>query len=140
MDHRDILLVQSSFAKVAPIADAAADMFYARLFEIAPQVKPMFKGDMQEQGKKLIATLGVAVKGLSNLESILPTVKQLARNHVEYGVRAEHYAPVGAALLWTLEKGLGDSFSQETKEAWTRAYAVLSDTMIEEASLIDGGT
>lgn len=139
MDLRDILLVQSSFANVVPISDAAADMFYARLFEIAPEVKPMFKGDMKGQGQKLMATLGVAVKGLSNLESILPTVKQLAQKHTEYGVLAEHYEPVGAALLWTLEQGLGDSFTEETKVAWAKAYSLLSTTMIEEAYPTVGG-
>src|SRR5215468_9152281 len=106
MTPTQIKLVQDSFAKVAPISEQAAALFYDRLFEIAPEVKPMFKGEMKEQGRKLMATLGVVVNGLTNLESILPSASALARKHVAYGVKAEHYGPVGIALMWTLECGL----------------------------------
>ncbi|OUD10517.1 hemin receptor [Marivivens niveibacter] len=133
MEDRQIDLVQSSFAKVVPIADTAAELFYARLFEIAPEVQPMFKGDMADQGKKLMTTLGVVVNSLRDLPKIVPVAQQLAVKHVDYGVTAEHYAPVGQALLDTLEKGLGDDFTPETKDAWVTAYTTLSGVMIDAA-------
>jgi len=126
-------LVQSSFAKVAPIAETAAGLFYGRLFDIAPEVNPLFRGDMKEQGRKLMTTLAVVVNGLKTPEIILPAAKALAVKHVGYGVSPEHYVPVGAALIWTLEQGLGDDFSPETRDAWTAAYTLLSGVMIEEA-------
>jgi hemoglobin-like flavoprotein len=125
--------VQASFAKVAPIADTAAGIFYSRLFEIAPEVKPLSRGDMTEQGRKLMRTLTVVVNGLGNLEAILPAASALAKNHVTYGVKASHYAPVGAALLWTLERGLGLDWTPEVQNAWSAAYATLSSFMINEA-------
>lgn len=125
--------IQESFAKVAPISEQAAALFYGRLFEIAPAVKPLFRGDMNEQGAKLMATLAVVVNGLSNLESILPAASALAKRHVGYGVRATDYAPVGAALLWTLERGLGEHWTPALAAAWTAAYTVLSDFMVGEA-------
>jgi nitric oxide dioxygenase len=85
----------------------AAALFYWRLFEIAPAVKPLFRGDMTEQGCKLMATLDVVVNSLGNLEAVLPAASALAKRHVDYGVKAADYTPVGAALLWTLEQGLG---------------------------------
>lgn len=133
MTPRDIDLVQSSFAKVVPIADTAAKLFYGRLFEIAPEVKPLFKGDMAEQGRKLMTTLAVVVNGLRNLEAVLPAAKALAVKHVAYGVKPEHYQPVGEALIWTLEQGLGEAFTPETKNAWLAAYGALSGVMIAEA-------
>ena len=126
-------LVQSSFAKVAPIAEVAAELFYGRLFEIAPEVKPLFHGDMKEQGRKLMTTLGVVVSGLKDLETILPAAKALAVKHVGYGVAAAHYKPVGEALIWTLEKGLGEGFTPKVKDAWLSAYGALSGVMIAEA-------
>ncbi|GGF45885.1 hemoglobin [Azorhizobium oxalatiphilum] len=133
MTPSQVELVQSSFAKVVPIADTAAGLFYGRLFEIAPEVKPLFKGDIAEQGKKLMATLAVVVNGLTRLEAIVPAAQVLARRHVAYGVREEHYAPVGAALLWTLEQGLGPDFTPEVKAAWAEAYTLLSGVMIAAA-------
>src|SRR5260370_33285912 len=134
----EIDLVQSSFAKVVPIADAAAELFYGRLFEIAPEVKPLFNGDMREQGRKLMTTLGVVVSGLKNLEAILPAAKALAVRHVGYGVAAAHYRPVGQALIWTLEKGPGQGFPAEVRDAWLAAYGALSGVMIAEAYGQDG--
>src|SRR5436190_347261 len=113
MTPDDIELVQSTFEKVRPISEAAARMFYGRLFEIAPEVKPLFKGDMAEQGRKLIATLAVVVGSLHSLQTILPAVSTLAKKHVEYGVKPSHYAAVGAALLWTLERGLGAAWTPD---------------------------
>ncbi|HEY0330037.1 MAG TPA: globin family protein [Rhodopseudomonas sp.] len=133
MTPADIALVQDSFSKVAPISEQAAALFYGRLFEIAPDVKPMFKGDIREQGRKLMATLAVVVGGLTDLNSVLPAASRLAKHHVGYGVKAAHYGFVGAALLWTLEQGLGEAWNPELASAWTSAYATLSGYMIAEA-------
>jgi nitric oxide dioxygenase len=133
MTPAEIVLVQSSFEKVLPIAPQAAQLFYARLFERAPEVRPLFKGDMDEQGRKLMATLAAVVRGLDRLDEILPVAKNLALRHVAYGVRPEHYEPVGATLLWTLEQGLGAEFTPDVAAAWGAAYGALSATMIEAA-------
>jgi nitric oxide dioxygenase len=133
MNPTQIKLVQDSFAKVAPISEQAAVLFYDRLFEVAPSVRGMFPDDMKEQRKKLMATLAVVVGGLSNLEAILPAASALAKRHVSYGAKAEHYPVVGAALLWTLEKGLGDAWTPEVSDAWIAAYGTLSGYMIQEA-------
>ena len=133
MTPDQVKAIQESFKKVAPISEQAAALFYGRLFEIAPGVKPLFRGDMTEQGRKLMATLGVVVNGLSNLEAILPAASALAKRHVGYGVKAADYTPVGAALLWTLERGLGDAWTPDLAAAWGAAYTVLSGYMIGEA-------
>ena len=133
MTPDQVKLVQQSFAKVAPIADQAAAMFYDRLFEVAPQVKAMFPADLTEQRRKLMATLSAVVNGLGTLESVLPAASALARRHVSYGAKAEHYPVVGGALLWTLEKGLADGWTTEVADAWTAAYGTLSGFMISEA-------
>jgi hemoglobin-like flavoprotein len=133
MTPDQVKLVQESFAKVAPISETAAVLFYDRLFEIAPKVKAMFPTDMTEQRRKLMATLAVVVGGLGNLESVLPAASALAKRHVSYGAKPEHYPVVGAALLWTLEKGLGDGWTPDVAEAWTAAYGTLSGFMISEA-------
>src|SRR6266850_2585442 len=133
MTPEQINLVQESFAKVAPISEQAAVIFYDRLFEVAPTVKAMFPADMKEQRKKLMATLAVVVNGLSNLESVLPAASALAKRHVSYGAKPEHYPVVGGALLWTLEKGLGEAWTSDVAEAWTAAYGTLSGYMISEA-------
>ena len=133
MNPTQIKLVQESFAKVAPISEQAAVLFYGRLFEVAPSVRAMFPDDMTEQRKKLMATLAVVVGGLTNLEAVLPAASALAKRHVKYGAKAEHYPVVGGALLWTLEKGLGDAWTPEVADAWTAAYGTLSGYMISEA-------
>ncbi len=133
MTPDQVKLVQDSFAKVAPISDTAAELFYGRLFEIAPQVRAMFPDDMSEQRKKLMATLAIVVNGLNNLDTILPAASALAKRHVGYGAEAGHYPVVGAALLWTLEKGLGDAWTPPVAAAWTQAYTTLSGFMISEA-------
>jgi hemoglobin-like flavoprotein len=129
MTPESIKLVQDSFKKVVPIADTAADLFYDRLFTIAPELRHMFPGDLKEQKKKLISILAVAVNNLHRFEQIRPAVEDLGRRHVAYGVTDEHYKPVGQALLWTLEQGLGDAFTPELKAAWTRTYLTIADTM-----------
>jgi hemoglobin-like flavoprotein len=129
MTPQQIELVQSSFRKVVPIAGTAADLFYNRLFEIAPEVRSLFPQDLSEQKKKLMGMLGTAVGSLHKLEEILPTVVDLGKRHKGYGVTAAHYAPVGAALLWTLEQGLGVDFTPEVKAAWTDTYTTLAGAM-----------
>lgn len=126
--------IRASFSKVAPIAEQAAALFYGRLFEIAPEVRPLFQAsDMKEQGRKLMGTLAVVVKGLDDLPALMPAVNALAVKHNGYGVTAAHYAPVGAALLWTLEQGLGEGFTPAVRDAWTNAYGTLSGAMIAAA-------
>lgn len=133
MTPQDITLVQNSFEKVAPIADAAAGLFYGRLFEIDPSTRPLFRGDMKTQGQMLMQTLGMAVRNLHQPGRILSAVQALGRRHVGYGVQDAHYTSVGNALLWTLEQGLGADFTADTKTAWTQAYGVLSGIMLEAA-------
>jgi hemoglobin-like flavoprotein len=132
MTPDQVNLVQQSFAKVAPISDQAAVLFYDRLFEVAPTVKAMFPADLREQRKKLMATLAVVVNGLGRLESVLPAASALAKRHVGYGAKPEHYPVVGGALLWTLEKGLGDAWTPEVADAWKAAYGTLSGFMISD--------
>ena len=133
MTPRQKLLVQETFAKVAPIADQAAALFYGRLFETAPALKALFKADMEAQGRKLMQMIGYCVGNLDALDQLVPAVKELGRKHVTYGVRDADYATVGAALLWTLEQGLGPAFTSEVKEAWTDVYQTLASTMLAGA-------
>ena len=133
MTPDQVKLVQDSFSKVAPISEQAAVIFYDRLFAVAPAVKAMFPSDMTEQRKKLMGTLAVVINGLGNLPSILPAASALAKRHVGYGAKPEHYPVVGGALLWTLEKGLGDAWTPDVAAAWTAAYGTLSGYMISEA-------
>ena len=125
-----ITMVQESFKKVQPIAMQATDLFYGRLFEIAPHVRGLFPEDLSEQKRKLIGMLGTAVANLHKLHEILPALRDLGRRHAGYGVTAEHYQPVGAALIWTLETGLGDAFTPAVKAAWLEAYATLANLMM----------
>jgi len=135
MTPEQVFLVQKSWRQVLPIADTAAELFYTRLFTLDPSVKPLFKGDMKAQGKKLMAMIGTAVGGLSKLESIVPAVQDLGRRHVKYGVKDQHYDTVGAALLWTLEQGLGEAFTPDVKSAWITVYGVLATTMKDAAKV-----
>ena len=129
MTPEQVKLVKNSWGQVVPIADKAAELFYGKLFELDPTVRPLFKGDMVEQGRKLIKMMNTAVNGLERLDAIVPAVQQLGVRHIAYGVRDEHYDTVGAALLWTLEAGLGDAFTDDVKTAWTTVYGILADTM-----------
>jgi nitric oxide dioxygenase len=133
MTPEQIAKVQESFATVAPIADEAAALFYGRLFEIAPELRSLFRGDMTQQGRKLMATLAIVVHGLGKLDAVLPAASALAKRHVGYGVKADHYRQVGAALLWTLERGLGSQWTPDLAIAWSAAYTTLSGYMIGEA-------
>jgi hemoglobin-like flavoprotein len=133
MNAQQKYLVQSSFAKVAPIAETAAALFYGRLFELDPSLRYMFHGDMAEQGRKLMNMLTLAVRGLDRPDQLIPAVEMLGRRHTGYGVKPEHYGTVAAALLWTLEQGLGDDFTPEVKDAWVAVYTLLANTMQEAA-------
>lgn len=127
-------LVKKSWAKVLPIKETAAELFYGRLFEVYPEVKPYFKtGDMTEQGRKLMAMLNTAVSGLDNLEALIEPLKKSGKAHKGYGVKAEDYDKVADAFLWTLGQGLGDAFTEEVKDAWVVTYTTVATVMIEGA-------
>jgi hemoglobin-like flavoprotein len=128
-----ITLVKESWEKVLPISETAAELFYGKLFELDPELKSLFKGDMTEQGRKLMAMINTAINGLTNLEAIVPAVQQLGERHVDYGVKAEDYDTVGAALIWTLEQGLGEAFTPDVQEAWVGVYTLVATTMKEAA-------
>ena len=125
--------VRDSFAKVAPAASQTAAQFYDRLFALDPSLRPLFKGDMTEQGRKLMAIIGTAVANLDKLETIVPVVQALGRRHATYGVQPEHYDTVASALLRALGQGLGDAFTQPVKAAWTEAYTILATVMKDAA-------
>jgi hemoglobin-like flavoprotein len=129
MTPEQVKLVQDSFSKVAPIADKAADLFYDRLFTIAPEVRSLFPSDLTEQKKKLMQMIATAVTNLHQVEKILPAVEALGRRHAGYGVTAKEYEPVGAALLWTLEQELGPDFTEPVKAAWTQTYVTVASVM-----------
>jgi nitric oxide dioxygenase len=139
MTPKQIILVQTSFEQVLPIAEQAAVLFYGRLFEIDPSLRPLFRGDMAEQGRKLMTTLKVVVNGLTRLEALVPAVEALGRRHAGYGIKDEHFNPVAAALLWTLEQGLGEAFTAEVRTAWVTAYTILSEVMIAAAATVEVG-
>ncbi|MFP5272802.1 adenylate/guanylate cyclase domain-containing protein [Coleofasciculus sp.] len=130
-------LVQSSFAKVKPISDQAAELFYNRLFELEPSFRPLFKGNMKEQERKLMATLALAVEGLRQPDKIIPVVQKLGRQHAGFGVKDEYYDTVGEALLWTLAQGLGEEFTTPVRKAWEEAYTFLSEIMKEAAAELE---
>ena len=134
VDDNTKQLVQDSFAQVAPIAETAAKMFYKRLFELDPSVKPLFKSDMAVQGRLLMQTIGTAVAGLDDLPALTPIVQDLGVRHARYGVQPEHYDTVGEALLWTLGQGLGEKFTPEVRTAWTEVYSLLAQVMQDAAT------
>lgn len=127
-------LVQKTWTMVVPIADTAAELFYGRLFELEPSYRAMFKHDMAEQGKKLMKTINIAVTALDDVEPLVPVLKKMGADHVGYGVKERDYNVVGAALIWTLEKGLGDAFTDEVKNAWGAVYELLASVMKEGAA------
>ena len=127
-------LVQKTWTMVVPIADKAAELFYGRLFELEPEYKKMFKNDMTEQGKKLMKTINIAVTALDDVEPLVPVLKQMGADHAGYGVVERDYNVDGAALLWTLEQGLGEAFTDEVKSAWAAVYELLASVMKEGAA------
>jgi hemoglobin-like flavoprotein len=134
LTSEQITLVKNSWSRVVPIAPAAAELFYGRLFDLDPALRPLFKGDMAEQGRKLMQMIGVAVDNLDRLADIAPAVQELGVKHLDYGVRNSHYDTVGAALLWTLDQGLGEAFTPDVRKAWTDVYTLLANTMKEAAT------
>ena len=134
MTPQQITLVQTSWQKVVPIKDKAAELFYGKLFELDPSLKPLFKGDIAEQGRKLMSILNTAVNSLNDLPAIVPAVQAMGRRHAGYGVQDGHYDTVAGALLWTLGAGLGDAFTDEVKAAWTETYVTLAGVMKEAAA------
>ena len=134
MTPQQISLVQQSWKSVEPISEKAAELFYGKLFELDPTVTPLFTTELDLQGKKLMQMLGIAVGGLTRLDTIVPAVQELGRRHVGYQVLDKHYDTVAAALLWTLEQGLGAGFTPEVKEAWTITYTTLADVMKKAAA------
>ncbi len=133
MNPQQIALVRASFAQVSPFADSAAKLFYSRLFELDPSLRPLFRSSLESQGSKLMNMLAGAVCLLDQPEKLMPVVRNLGRRHVAYGVETHHYETVGSALLWTLEKGLGSEFTPEVESAWAAVYAGLSRAMQEAA-------
>ncbi len=133
MNADQIAIVQATFEKVRPISETAAELFYKRLFELNPSLKSLFKGDMKKQGRMLMQMIDFAVKGIDEPDTILPTIRDLGKRHVGYGVKEEYYDTVGEALLWTLEQGLGESVTPEARDAWAEAYKLLSGVMIDAA-------
>lgn len=133
LSAQQIQLIQRSFRKVEPIADQAAAIFYAKLFEYDPSLRSMFKTDLTAQGKKLMSVLKIAVDSLNDLEKLVPVLQKLAQKHVSYGVKMNDYTPVGNALIYTLQTGLGDDFTAETKAAWIAVYKVIAHVMREAA-------
>lgn len=129
MTPEQIALVKASWSNVVPIKETAAELFYGKLFELDPALKSLFKGDMKEQGRKLMAILNTAVNSLDKLETIVPAVQDMGKRHVGYGVKDADYDTVGAALIWTLGQGLGDAFTDDVKEAWLETYTIVAETM-----------
>jgi len=135
MTPQQVALVQESWRKVLSISDIAAELFYSRLFALDPSLKPLFKGDLKMQGRKLMAMLGMVVSGLSSFDRLAPAVKELGRRHDAYGAQPLHYRTVAEALLWTLKQGLGDAFTEETELAWAAAYGEIAALMQSKQKL-----
>lgn len=138
MTPEQIQMVRDTFAKVAAIPDKAGALFYHRLFELDPGLRPLFKGDIKAQGARLMTTLAGVVGSLDQLERMLPKLRELGRRHAAFGVRPEHYATVGEALIGTLQQALGAAFTRETRRAWIDTYAHLAWPMIAGAEEDDG--
>jgi hemoglobin-like flavoprotein len=133
MDDRVVNDVQSTWKIVESMAPEAAALFYKNLFEADPALQPLFKGNMEEQGKKLMQMIGAAVNQLSDLDSLVPILQSLAIRHKGYGVNTAHYETVGGALMKTLEQGLGPSFSPQVRDSWSEVYGVMSSVMVAAA-------
>jgi len=133
MTERQIEEIRSTFRMIEPTANSAMVAFYERMFELDPAMRPMFHVTVEEQGKKLAQVIAIVVKSLDRMEEILPAVRELGARHGQYGVTEQHYGTGGAALLWTLEQGLGEAFTEEVKESWSLDYRTLTGAMMESA-------
>lgn len=133
MCPREVSIIQNTFSLLGPISDQAAALFYARLFELDPTLRSLFEGDMREQGRALMQALAVTIGSLDQFDALVPAVRQLGVRHAGHGVRDQHYATVGVALLWTLERCLGAAFTPAAKTAWTKTYDALANAMLEGA-------
>jgi nitric oxide dioxygenase len=125
-----IALVQSSFEDVLPIADTAGMLLYERIFTLVPQVRGLFADDIAPQAKRTIGAVKFAVERLGRLDEVAPYLVKLGARHVNYGVEPEHFPVVGAALMWTLEQGLGDTFTAEVRDAWAAAWEIVGGSML----------
>jgi hemoglobin-like flavoprotein len=133
MTERHIEAIRNTFGMIEPTANTAMVAFYERMFELDPSMRRLFRVTVEEQGKKLAQVIAIVVKSLDRMEEILPAVRELGARHTQYGVTEQHYATGGAALLWTLEQGLGAAFTEEVKESWSLAYGTLIGVMMESA-------
>ena len=133
MNEYSIQLVRETFDLVEPIAPQAAAAFYANLFAADPSMQSLFKGDMVLQGRRLMQMIGLAVAKLEEPEVLMPALHELGQRHAGYGVRDAHYDTVGAALLKTLQQGLGVAYTPEVEEAWAEVYGVIASTMKDAA-------
>jgi hemoglobin-like flavoprotein len=137
MKSSQITLVQSTFDRILPISDVAAQIFYGRLFHLNPSLRRLFNGDLQMQGKKLMDAVSIIIGNLNRPDRIVPGIRALGRRHAAYGVQGEHYETFGEALIWTLEHALGDLCTPEVRGAWSTVYDVLAETMQEEAATVE---
>jgi hemoglobin-like flavoprotein len=133
LTREEIMRVQSSFDQMWPNSSVMVDLFYTRLFDTLPEVRPLFRGDMVQLKHKFIATLAVIVGSLDNLTGLLSVIEKLAKDHVHYGVKASHYEPVGEALFWSMAQGLGAHWTPDVETAWRKIYEFLSERMIAAA-------
>lgn len=129
MTPRQIELIEDSWDFVITNTEEAGKLFYERLFSESPHLRPLFKGEMRDQERKLISLITFAVSKLNNIDEIIKDVEALGARHRNYGVKDEYYHNVASALLWTLEKGLGNRWTPEVKQAWTDLYVALMGIM-----------
>lgn len=130
MTPAQISIIQQSWQTVTPIADTTVDLFYSRLFFLNPQLRALFPAELADQKRKMVSMLSRLVTALSDVQSIIPSVQALGRRHALYGVTTRDYDTVAAALLWSLEQGLGKAWNDAVKESWIAAYALLSNVML----------
>lgn len=136
MTATEVALIQRSFEQVRPILQDAALLFYERLFELDPSLRPLFRSSREAQAQKLAQALTVVVKGLENPVQLRGAIEALGRRHAGYGVREDHYTTVGEALIWTLERGLGRAFTPDVRAAWVDAYGWLAFVMKEASAAV----
>lgn len=134
MTPEQIALVQSSFDRLGPLRPAMAARFYEELFRRHPDLRALFTTDMAEQEVKFAEKLALIVKAMPRLAELLSHTQTLGARHVGYGVRAADYPSVGEALLAALAAVLGDAFDAATSEAWTLAYNLVAETMLDGAA------